>query len=332
MLVEVTRGGVVESVHRGHAVVVNAEGRVTAKWGDPSLAIFPRSAIKPLQAIPLVESGALDAFNLGEPELALACGSHSGESRHIRLMTGWLARLGVGLDVLGCGAHPPHDEETAQDMIRQGETPTVLHNNCSGKHLGMVTTALHLGESVDGYYRLDHPVQRRVLHAVGQMAGTDLSHAPHGIDGCSLPTVAMPLHALAMAMARVADPAHLPPARAQAVTRIRRAWGAHAPLIGGSTVFDTRVMQAGAPGRMLLKSGAEGVCCAVLPRQGLGIALKIEDGSARAREVAMVALLRYCKELRGESTVLLDKFLMQPLINHRGIEVGMVRPIPGWPI
>ncbi|HYD32108.1 MAG TPA: asparaginase [Azospirillaceae bacterium] len=332
VLVEVTRGGAVESRHRGHAAIVDADGRVVAHWGGLEEPVFPRSAIKPLQAIPLVETGALDALGLTEAELALACASHNGEARHTRLVGSWLAKIGLSVADLECGAHAPYDEETAAEMIRAGETPTALHNNCSGKHAGMLSTAKHRGEPVRGYVRFDHPVQQRILGTLEQMCGVDLSRAPRGVDGCSIPTIAVPLGSLALAMARIAEPKDLPDARARAVTRIRHAWGAHAPLIGGTTAFDTRVMQAASPGRILVKSGAEGVCCAVLPRLKLGIALKIEDGSARARAVAMAALLRYCKELAGESHETLDPFAVERLTNRAGVEVGQVRPAAGWPM
>lgn len=332
ILVEVTRGDAVESRHRGRAVIADADGRVVACWGDREGPVFPRSAIKPLQAIPLVESGALDAFQLSEVELAVACSSHNGEHRHTRLIGNWLAKAGLAVGDLDCGAHLPFDDETAAEMIRVNERPTALHNNCSGKHAGMLTTAKHKGEPLKGYVRFEHPVQQRILGVLEQMCGVDLGQAPRGIDGCSIPTIAVPLGALALAMARIADPKDLPDRRAEAVDRIRRAWGAHAHLIGGTTAFDTRVMLSAAPGRVLVKSGAEGVCCAVLPKIKLGIALKIEDGSARAREVAMAGLLRYCKELCGERYANLDPLVSQPLINRKGIEVGRVRPAAGWPV
>ncbi|MGQ9364741.1 asparaginase [Azospirillum sp. ST 5-10] len=324
ILVEVTRGGTVESRHRGHACIVDAGGRVLARWGDVEAPVFPRSAIKSLQAVPLLESGAFDAFGLGEEELALACASHNGEPVHTALAARWLERIGCTVDDCECGAHLPYDEETAHALLRDGAAPTALHNNCSGKHAGMLTTARHKGEPLRGYVRYDHPVQQRILGVLEQMTGQDLSGAAWGIDGCSIPTVAVPLGAIAYAMARIADPADLPDRRAEAVTRIRAAWAAHPHLIGGRGTFDTRMMQA-ARGRVLTKIGAEGVGCAVLPEQGVGIALKIEDGAARARDVALAALIRATAALDEAVWQAAPALLEEPLTNRRGVATGVVR-------
>lgn len=330
LLVEVTRGGMVESVHRGRACLVDADGRVLARWGDIDAPVYPRSAVKALQAIPLVETGALDAFGLGDQELALACASHTGEACHTRLAEAWIRRIGLGVEDYECGAHPPFDAGTAQAMIRNGEAPTAFHNNCSGKHAGFLTTARHKGEPTRGYVRFDHPVQQRVLGVLEQMTGQDLSLAPWGVDGCAIPTIGIPLGAIAYAMARIADPRDLPDARAEAVTRIRRAWGAHPHLIAGRGSFDTAMMQA-ADGLVLVKGGAEGVGCAVLPEAGIGIALKIDDGAPRAREVAMAALIRATKALSEEQWSRAARLLDVPITNRNGREVGLVRPAAGWP-
>lgn len=325
ILVEVTRGSMVESRHRGHAVVVDAQGHVVAYWGDHALPVFPRSAIKPVQAIPLIETGAFDAFGLGDAELALACASHRGEARHTDLAAAWLARIGCAVEDYECGGQMPGDAEAAHALIRRGEAPSALYNNCSGKHAGMLTTARHKGEPLKGYVRREHPVQQRILGVLEQMTGQDLTAAPWGIDGCSIPTIAIPLGAVALAMARIADPAGLPDRRAEAVTRIRRAWGAHPGLIHGRGGFDTLLMEA-ASGAVLVKGGAEGVSCAVLPEAGLGIALKIEDGANRAADAAMAAVLRHLGALPDEIWAAHPDLLTPTLRNWRGIEVGAIRP------
>ena len=325
ILVEVTRGDTVESVHRGRACIVDAGGHVLARWGDIETPVFPRSAIKSLQAIPLVETGALDAFGLGDAELALACSSHNGEVRHTRLADAWLRRIGLSAEDYECGAQVPYDPGTAEDLIRAGEAPTALHNNCSGKHAGFLTTAVHKNEPTKGYVRFDHPVQQRILGVLEQMTGQDLSNAPRGTDGCSIPTIAVPLGAIAYAMARIADPRDLPDARAEAVTRIRNAWKAHPYLIAGRDTFDTAMMEA-SDGLVLTKIGAEGVACAVLPGQGIGIALKIDDGTSRAREVAMAALIRATKVLSEEQWSRAAQLLRVPIHSRMGAEVGVVRP------
>ncbi|MBP2299995.1 asparaginase [Azospirillum picis] len=328
--VEVTRGTMVESIHRARACIVDAAGHVLARWGDIEAPVYARSAIKSLQAIPLVETGALDAFALGDEELALACSSHNGEARHTGLARAWAERVGLSVGDYECGAQVPYDPETAADLLRRGEAPTAFHNNCSGKHTGFLTTAMHKGERLKGYVRYGHPVQQRILGVLEQMTGQDLSGAPWGIDGCSIPTIGIPLGAIAYAMARIADPIDLPDARAEAVTRIARAWGGHPFLIAGTGTFDTAVMEA-AEGAVLVKGGAEGVGCAVIPDQGIGIALKIEDGAARAREVAMAALIRATGALSDAQWARVPDLLTVPLLNRAGTRVGELRPAAGWP-
>lgn len=330
ILVEVTRGSMVESVHRGRACIVDAGGHILARWGDIDAPVYPRSAIKAIQAIPLIETGAFDAFGLGEEELALACSSHNGEARHTDLARAWIARIGLTVDAYECGAQIPFDPDTAADLVRRGEAPTAFHNNCSGKHAGFLTTAVHRKERTTGYVRYDHPVQQRILGVMEQMTGQDLSQAPWGVDGCSIPTIGIPLGALAYAMARIADPQDLPDQRAQAVTRIAGAWAAHPYLIAGKGSFDTLMMEA-AGGLVLVKGGAEGVGCAVLPEQGIGIALKIDDGAPRAREVAMAALIRSTNVLGDAQWAKAAALLSQPIASRAGAEVGAVRTAAGFP-
>lgn len=330
LFVEVVRGGMVESVHRGRACIVDASGHVHAHWGDIKAPIYPRSAVKPLQAIPLVECGALDAFKLTDAELALACASHTGESRHTRMISAWLDRIDCSVDDLECGPQAPTDDETANELIRQAEEPSALHNNCSGKHAGFLTTARHKGEPIKGYSRFDHPVQQRIMGVLEQMTGQDLSMLPWGVDGCGIPSFAMPLEALAYAMAKLASPHALPDRRAEAAARIRVAWAAHAYLIGGRGSFDTEMMKL-ATGHVLLKSGAEGVAVAVLPRQNLGIAVKIDDGAARARDIAIANLLRIADALGTEHWTRAEHLMRRTLRNCGGREVGMIRPAEGWP-
>ena len=327
--VEVTRGGMVESRHHATACVVDADGRVLRHWGDFEQPVYARSAIKSLQAIPLVETGALDAFGLGDAELALACASHAAEPRHTRLVAAWLDRIGCTPGDLECGSHLPYDEETAHAMIRHAEEPSTLHNNCSGKHAGMLTTARHMGEPPAGYIRYEHPVQQRILGVLEQMTGHDLSRAPWGIDGCGIPTIGIPLGGIAYAMARIADPSGLPERRAAAVRRIRDAWGAHPYLIGGRGSFDTRLMQA-AQGKVLLKVGAEGVMCAVLPRHGLGIAVKVEDCAARAAGIAMEAILGGLDVLPEIRMRGLEALARPAVTNRAGLRVGEIRPAEGF--
>lgn len=321
VLVRLTRGSLVESIHRGRAVAVGADGHVLGAWGDAKALTFPRSANKAMQAIPLVETGAADAFGLGTEELALACSSHSGEAMHTTRVAAWLERLGLPVTTLECGAHAPYHTPTWEAMLRGGEDFCPLHNNCSGKHCGMLTTALHRGDKLKGYVGYTHPVQQRILGTLEQLCGQDLSRAPWGVDGCSIPTIALPLEALAYGLARMADPQDLPAVRAEASSRLLAAWGKHPELVGGSGTFDTGFMQA-VGSRILVKSGAEGVCCAVLPDDGIAVAVKIDDGSGRASGPAMAAVLRKLGLLTEAETAAVATLTEPAITNRAGLRVG----------
>lgn len=330
MMIEVTRGPLVESRHRGRAVVADAQGRVAAHWGDVETPVYPRSAIKPLQAIPLVESGAAETFGLSDVEIALACSSHNGEPDHVARVKAWLDRIGLREEALECGAHPPYHAPTAEAMLRAGETPGPACNNCSGKHAGFLTTALHKGEAIDGYVEADHPVQQRILGVLEAMCVQDLSQAPRGRDGCSIPTWAISLGGLAVGMARLADTADLTDARAAAAHRIRRAWGGEPFHVAGTGRVETAVMQA-TGGRVLVKGGAEGVSCICLPEMGLGAALKIEDGANRAADRALIALLDHMGALDDADPEPLKPWRERIIANRRGFQVGAIRPATGFP-
>ncbi|CAK0775099.1 L-asparaginase II [Azospirillaceae bacterium] len=335
VMVETTRGSVVESWHHGHAVVVDAGGRIIMRWGNIGVWIYPRSAIKPIQSLSMVEANALSPLGLGEPELALACSSHSGEFRHIRLLTAWMNRLRVSLEDLECPAAPPLDHEAAEEIIRRNEALSPLHNNCSGKHLGMISLARAINASVCGYSHYDHPAQQKILQTTCEMTGLlersgfEPSHAPWAPDGCGAPSIAMPLYHLALGMARLADPRGLSETRIKAIQSVRRAWAQHPYLIAGRNRFDTVMMQA-SPGHLLMKTGAEGVACAVLPRRGLGVALKIEDGSSRACHVAMAALLYALRTPIESRTVTLTELLTPAVLDGAMRPVGVSRPAAGW--
>ncbi len=325
LLVEVTRGDMVESRHRGALAVVDAAGRVVEAHGDIERPVYARSALKPLQALPLLESGAAERYAASDAEIALACASHTGETRHVEAVRAWLARIGLGVEDLECGSHMPADEAASAALVRAGARPSALHNNCSGKHTGFLATARHLGEPTRGYIRYEHPVQQRILGLLEQMTGLDLGQAPRGIDGCGIPVIGIPLGGMAMAMARLADRDGLPPARAAAAWRVVAAMAAEPFMVGGLGRFCSIVMQA-AGDAVVLKTGAEGVCTGVLRKLGLGIALKIDDGAARAAEVAMGEALRRLGVLAPEHEGLLSALLTPAVSNRAGVEVGMLRP------
>ena len=327
--VEVTRGEVVESLHRASCAVADAAGRLVRQWGDIARPVYPRSAIKPLQALPLVETGAAVGFGLGDAEIALACASHGGEAFHIDVVEAWLMRIGLGEADLECGAHPPIHPNAARALLGGGGAPSQVHNNCSGKHLGFLTTARHLGEPTAGYIGVDHPVQRRVARTIGDLAGVDIERAPVAVDGCGIPTIALPLSGLATAMARFGDPAGLAPARAAAARRVAAAMAARPEMVAGTGRFCTAVI-AESGGAMLAKTGAEGVYAAALPARGLGIALKVDDGAGRAAEVALAGVLGALGALDDGLAERLADFVVAPLANHAGRRVGVVRPAAGW--
>ena len=262
VLVELTRGPLVESVHRGAVAVSDARGALRLAIGDVERPIFPRSALKPIQAVPLIETGAADAFGLSDEELALACASHSGEPQHTSRIAAWQGRIGCSVADLACGPHRPIHEPTANAMIVKGEKWTALHNNCSGKHTGFMTLARGLGAHVAGYQEIEHPVQRAVERTLKEMAGLS-GPLPHGIDGCTVPNFALPLAALARAVAAFADPAALPPARAKACARILsamtpipRAGGGHGAALHAADAAGARHCGENRRGRRLCRHPA----------------------------------------------------------------------------
>jgi L-asparaginase II len=320
VLVELCRGGIVESQHRGAIAVCDAAGKIVASWGDVDRAVFPRSAFKSLQALPLVETGAADAFRLTDEDIALACASHSSEAMHVGRVGAWLAKIDCRESDLACGPHLPFHEPTAHAMLRSNERPYKLHNNCSGKHTGFLTVARHLGIAVEGYERTDHPVQVLVRQAIADLCDLDPKHMLVGIDGCAAPNYAIPLTHLARGMARLGASTKLAPARASAARRIVDAWKAHPLLVSGTGRACADLIEA-SRGRAVVKTGAEGVFMAVLPDRGLGVALKIDDGTTRAAETAMAKLLTLF-EVADESAPQMAKHLSPPIKNWRGDVVG----------
>ncbi|MEE9140304.1 MAG: asparaginase [Alphaproteobacteria bacterium] len=330
VLVEVTRGHMAESRHRGAVAVVDAAGGVKLAVGEVERPVYARSGIKPIQALVVLETGAGEAFALGEEEIALACASHGGEKGHTDLVSAWLDRIGCTVDDLECGPQTPLDEAAARALHGAGEAPSALHNNCSGQHAGFLSVARHLGLPTKGYIGRDHPVQQRALRILEEMGETDLSAVPQGIDGCGIPVVGLPLSRIALAMARLANPESQPEPRRAAAARIRRAMAAEPFLVAGTNRFCTRVMEV-TGARALVKEGAEGVCCGALPELGLGIALKVDDGASRAASVVMGRLLRHFRVLGADEADLLADVLEPAVCNPAGLEVGRVRPAADCP-
>lgn len=334
ILVEALRGGIVESFHRGAWAVVDADGALRAAAGDVERPVFPRSAVKVLQALPLVASGAADALGLTDEELALACASHGGEAHHAATAAGMLAKAGLDVAALECGTHWPYHDGTIKAMAARGEAPSALHNNCSGKHAGFVCLGCQMARRHDeadvaafvrGYVRPEHPVMREVTAALEAATGWNLAAAARGTDGCSIPTYAIPLRHLALAFARVATGVGLSDDHARAARRLRAAVAAAPEMVAGTGRFDSRAM-ALLGERVFCKVGAEGMYCAALPELGLGVALKMDDGNnARAAEVVMAALIERLLLLSAPDAEFLRGVSDAVLRNWNGLEVGQLR-------
>ena len=324
IVVEVLRGTLVESRHRGAVAVADADGTTVFAVGDVAMPIYPRSAIKALQALPLVESGAADRYAFGDEELALACASHSGEPTHVAGVERMLATAGLDASALACGVHWPLSQPAAVALARTG-APSALHNNCSGKHAGFLCLACAMGIDHVGYWRPEHPVQREVRAVLEDVTGTVLGEDRCAVDGCSVPTWAIPLTNLAHAFAKFGTGHGLAPERARAAERLRTACAQKPWHVAGTGRFCTEIMQLfGA--RVFVKTGAEGVYCGALPQQGFGIAIKCDDGAGRAAEVITTALIARFLPLTDAERAALARFAQPVLRNWNGIEVGALRP------
>jgi L-asparaginase II len=326
ILVEQTRGDTVENRHRGAFVIADAEGNVIAAGGDILRPVFPRSAIKSMQALAMVSSGAIDRFALSDEQLALACASHHGEEGHVTRVDSFLGQLGFSVDTLECGAHPPTNGKAREALRVAGVQPTALHNNCSGKHSGMLSVARALGVDPAGYVERDHPVQLAVRSAIETVVGGPLSVDFCGRDGCSIPTWAAPLKSFATGFARMSTGHGLPADVAGAARRLFDAATANPFLVAGTDHFDTLTMEAFG-GRVMQKGGAEGVQCGAIRDKGWGYALKCDDGNMQA-SVVMAAnlLLRYASP-DAEQAAVLESFGRQLVKNVRGFEVGEMRAV-----
>jgi L-asparaginase II len=326
-LVEVTRGNLVESRHRGSVSVVDAEGATVLSIGDVDRRVFPRSAVKALQAIPLVESGIADKYGLSDEEIALACASHSGEPEHVAAAQSMLAKAGQDAGCLECGVHWPMGEAANRALAAKGGSPTALHNNCSGKHAGFICLACGLNESPKGYVLADHPVQQSVREALEDITGACHTAEKSGIDGCSIPTYAVPLPSLAFGFARFGTGIGLPGEGRAAAARIRKAVARHPFMVAGTGRFDTKLMDC-LRERAFVKVGAEGVYCGAFPELGYGIALKAEDGNGRAAEAMMAALALRFLTLNDDERNAVEALAQPVLKNWNGIELGKIRVSP----
>ncbi|RTE03628.1 asparaginase [Paenibacillus whitsoniae] len=325
IIVRATRGNITESLHRVHFALVNAEGALLAGAGDSRLLTFARSTAKLIQALPVLESGAAERFGLTEAEIALCCASHNGEAEHVSAAQGILSKLGLNPLHLQCGAHEPYHAPTAQAMRERGEKPTTLHNNCSGKHSGMLALCAQLGASPDTYMAISHPVQQAMLEAVSAMSNVAPRDMELGIDGCGVPVFGMPLDKLALAFARLGKPDGLPAARQAACRGIVAAVRKFPAYLAGEDRFDTQLIEV-TGGRIVGKMGAEGMFALTIPDKGLGLSLKIEDGNQRALYPAVLEALIGLNLLTSEEAAKLADFRQPVIRNWQGTEVGRILP------
>lgn len=330
-LVEVVRGELLEARHRGGIAVVDAAGRVQAAAGDvASRVVYWRSSAKPFQAMPLVYSGAAASWDLTSEDLALICASHSAEPMHLARLTQLLERLGLRTSDLSCGAHPPLSPDAAAALLRAGRKPTALHNNCSGNHIGMLALARHLGVDASGYASPAHPVQRELLHSVLRFSGLTAEEVVIGVDGCGVPTYGTTLTHMALAFARLMEPADIDQPYADAARTVRDAMMAHPDIVAGTGRFDTDLMRVGR-GRFLSKGGAGGVeCVGILGGAGLSVA--VEDGAGpaspgRPTAVAAIEALRQISALDDVDLKSLSSHARPTIRTVVGNPVGEARPV-----
>ncbi len=335
-ILELTRGGIVESLHHGALAIADSQGRLIASYGDPGVVTFLRSSAKPFQAVPLIESGAAAAFGLSPREIALACASHTGTEAHAEVAASIQAKIGASEADLLCGVQDVRDTETAQRLLLAGREPTPNYHNCSGKHSGMLTLARHLDAPLADYVNPRHPVQQMILAAFAEICEVPPAEVVVGVDGCSAPNFAVPLVNSAIGFARLADPAPLAHRRANALRTLFYAMTAHPEMVSGAGRFDTELMRR-RPGLLVAKGGAEGYQCvglapgALRPNSpGLGLALKIADGSSRAIHVVVPEVLRQLGLLDSADFDVLAGYGFAPRrtrYNFRALPVGEERPV-----
>ena len=323
LTIEVLRGSIVESQHQVMIVVVNEIGNVSQYWGHPQFLTVPRSAIKMLQALPIIESGAADKYMFDDRELAMMCSSHTGEKDHLTVLQELTTKLSIPESTFVCAPHLPYNEASAHEMIRRGAKPTTLCNNCAGKHIGIIATCLHLGEDPKGYDKYDHPAQKLLRRTLGEVMHFDHTKTAYGIDGCGIPTYGVPLQSLAAGMASLINSKETAPRKA-AAERLLRAVKAFPFYVGGSGTFVTDVIEK-TQGRAIIKSGAEGVYCGVLPEKRVAFAIKAADGAARAAQFATASLLLQLGGLTESEFKALAKHTMPAITNWKGDVVGQIR-------
>ena len=324
-LVEVFRGKMVESIHKGHVAVVDYTGKLLYYSGNPSQKVYARSSMKPIQAIPLVESGAADQFQFEDADISLCCASHNGEPQHTDRVVSILKKIGLNDNSLKCGTHIPRWQDTYKDLIRQGKDVTPIYNNCSGKHSGMLSTAVFMNEPTENYFEIEHPVQQRIIQTISQLSDYPVEEIEIGIDGCGVPVHGLPLERFAYMYARMTRPELLGEKRGDTVKRITSAMTNAPEMVGGTDRFCTDFMRE-AGGRLFGKAGAEAVYCIGDNQTGIGIAIKIEDGNGRAMYPVAVEVLKQLNLLEESQIHNLEDYYRTKVKNARNEVIGELVP------
>jgi len=322
-VVNVYRGGALESIHYGNLVLVNSEGRILYQLGDPDMETFLRSSAKPFQTIPLIESGAAHRFKFSPKEIAIISGSHSGEPEHVKTVSGILQKIGLTPEHLKCGSHIPHFYKAKKLTPEQGITFSNLQHNCSGKHAGMLALCVFKNLPLDNYLDPDHPVQLLITDAIAYVCDYPKEKIKIGIDGCSAPVHAMPLYNMAYGFARFVSPHSIPSAKAKIYSMINRAMIDHPDMVAGEMRYDTELMTA-CKEKLIAKAGAEGLHCIGFTERGWGMTVKISDGNVRALYPFSVEALRQLGVITGSELEKLDSFHHDIVYNWSGVEVGKI--------
>ena len=321
IVARVYRGDLVDTTHIGHIAVVDYTGKLLYYCGNPNRVTFARSSAKPIQAIPAYESGAIDAYGITDKEAAIFSGSHSSESFHTQAVESILLKAGLSKDYLQCGTHTPFAKYVAKELRNKGLNIEQIHNNCSGKHAGMLVTAKYMGEDLDTYYKPEHPVQRRIIKAISDVCEYDENKIALAVDGCGVPVHAMPLCKFAQGFARLSKPELFDDKRGQIIRRITDAMTTYPEMIAGTDRLCTDLMKL-CGDRLFAKSGAAAYYAVALKDRGIGLTFKIEDGQTELVYAVVVDVLRKLDVITSEELKKLEKYYVLEIKNHRGETVG----------
>ncbi len=326
MIVQVTRGGLVESQHTVAAYACEAGGNTLFQSGNVDAPVYVRSSSKPFIAATVIAAGARERFGLDEREIAVMAASHSGEAIHVEAVRSLLHKIGLSESALRCGAHLPYNDLAARAMLARGESPSAVHNNCSGKHAGILALCTILGAPTQTYLDANHPAQRAILEFCARLCDDDARTWPVAVDGCGIPVYATPLRKIALSFARLATLRGIGEREARALEIVRGAMIAQPEYVAGAGEFDTELMRAG-EGTIVSKGGAEGMHGVAIVPHGAGYASKVLDGAARARAPSSIAALERLGALSAAQVDRLTTFARPVVYNRAGTSVGEIRVV-----